>query len=249
MAGYCFLRRLMLQSFWICYGFTSMEGGETSGRNYNGMRMQKVPTLIHMRDNRQRRRLLLSRLMLLLFVFTIPSFSLTQERYPTSESADSSTSQPADTTSTASQNHGSSDDDVLPRPYALKLWRSLNGHLHNKLIHVPIGFGLSAFFLSLLSLRWREYEPGVRWLVVLAALGSVAAYLTGSQQAVSLEGGSKDWVISLHRTLGILTMTSLCVWAIVLWLPRIKRWSIFAAILSCGLLLVTGFFGGILAHG
>ncbi len=205
--------------------------------------------MIQARHGQQSRQFVLPLLILFSLFFTLPSVSFGQGRRADVNGSDSTISGSVDSSSATSQIRGNSDEDSLPRPYTLKLWHSLTGHLHNKLIHVPIGFGLSAFLLSLLSLRWREYEPGIRWLVVLAALGSIAAFLTGTHQAISLEGGSKDWVIELHRTLGILTMTSLCAWAIVLWLPRIKRWSIVAAILSCALLLVTGFFGGILAHG
>ncbi len=151
-----------------------------------------------------------------------------------------------DTSRTAS---GTQPAEIRQREYVLRVWHSATGHLHNKLIHIPIGFGLSAFLLSLLALRWKEYAPAIRWLVLVAALGSIAAFLTGTQQAVALEGSSKDWVVSLHRTLGISTMISLCVWAVFQWVTPLRRWSIILGVLASLLIFVTGFFGGILAHG
>ncbi len=200
-------------------------------------------------DRQQQRNSLLPVLFAFALLFAASRVAVAQDRRDTSGRPDSAIAQPTTSSPTTTEREVTPAENLLPRPYVLKLWHSLTGHLHNKIIHVPIGFGLSAFFLSLLSLRWREYEAGIRWLVPLAALGAIAAFVTGTQQAMALEGGSKDWVIALHRTLGILTLTSLCAWALVLWLPRIKRWSFLAAVVSCGLLLVTGFFGGILAHG
>ena len=136
-----------------------------------------------------------------------------------------------------------------PPDYVLKPWRSLRGHLHNKIIHVPIGFALSAFFLSLLALRWNEIEPAIRWLVLVAALGAFFAYLTGTSQAEALEGSSKDWVIEVHERLGISTALLLWVWAVSFWVRPLKRWSLVFGVLVVILITVTGFFGGVLAHG
>ena len=135
------------------------------------------------------------------------------------------------------------------REYVLKPWRSLRAHLHNKIIHIPIGFALSGFFLSLIALRWREVEPAVRWLVLVAAIGSLCAYLTGSNQAALLEGGSKDWVIQLHQKLGIATALVLWVWTVTCWVRRLNRWSFLIGGIAVTLLTFTGFFGGVIAHG
>lgn len=135
------------------------------------------------------------------------------------------------------------------RRYVLRPLYSLEGHLHNKLIHLPIGFGLAAMFLSVLSLRWPEYQPGVRWLVLVAAIGAVAAIMTGLNQAVALEGGSKDWVIDIHRTLGITTACFLWIWSASFWIRPLRRWSVYVGLLTTLLIVVTGFFGGVIAHG
>ena len=141
-------------------------------------------------------------------------------------------------------------EDLQPRhEFALKFWHSLTGHLHNKAVHIPIGFGLAAFFLSTLALRWHEYQPGVRWLVLVAAMGATAAFITGTAQAMNLEGGSKDWVIDIHRALGITTMSVLWLWAATFWIRPLRRWSWFAGLVAASLITITGFYGGVLAHG
>ncbi|MGA9119116.1 MAG: hypothetical protein WB699_07085 [Bacteroidota bacterium] len=145
---------------------------------------------------------------------------------------------------------GDSQSEVQQqRSYVLRPMYSLEGHLHNKIIHVPIGFGLAAIFLSILGLRWQEYQPGVRWLVLIAAIGAIAAFITGSNQAVALEGGSKDWVINIHRILGITTACFLWLWAASFWIRPLRRWSLFVGLLTTLLILGTGFFGGVIAHG
>jgi uncharacterized membrane protein len=141
------------------------------------------------------------------------------------------------------------DEGASEPAYVLKPWRALFGHLHNKVIHVPIGFAMSAFLLSLLALRWSELQPAIRWLVLVAALGSLVAYLTGTHQATFLEGGSKDWVIDIHEDFGIASACTLWVWAASFWVRPLKKWSILFAVLAMFLIIVTGFFGGVLAHG
>ena len=87
---------------------------------------------------------------------------------------------------------GSAKSETAPQhetAYTLKFWRSLRGHLHNKIVHVPIGFVLSAFFLSLLAFRRPELNSAIRWLVLAAAFGSLLAYLTGTGQAEFFDGG------------------------------------------------------------
>lgn len=152
-----------------------------------------------------------------------------------------------DTSSTESIESG--DEETDQPAYVLKPWRALRGHLHNKIIHVPIGFAMSAFLLLLLALRRAEFQPAIRWLVLVAALGALAAYITGTSQAAVLEGGSRDWVIELHERLGIATAILLCAWAGSLWIRPLRKWAFLAGVVVMGLLVVTGFFGGVLAHG
>jgi len=143
----------------------------------------------------------------------------------------------------------SSDEDEGPNDYVVKPWRSLRTHLHNKIIHVPIGFALSAFLLSLVSRFRPDVLPAVKWLVLVAALGAIAAYLTGTSQAEAFEGSSKEWVVETHQRLGIATACSLWIWAGLSWIPRFRNPAFAAGILALILIAITGFFGGIIAHG
>jgi hypothetical protein len=83
----------------------------------------------------------------------------------------------------------------------------------------------------------------------MAAIGSLCAYLTGTQQAALLEGGSKDWIIELHQKLGIATALLLWLWTVTCWVERFKRWSLIMGGIAVALLTFTGFFGGVIAHG
>lgn len=171
---------------------------------------------------------------------------------PGQNEADQSHSKPAQTASSdtnAAHQIAEGDEAGNPPPYVLRPWRALRGHLHNKIVHVPIGFGMSAFLLCLLGLRRPEMQPAIRWLVLLAALGAVGAYFTGTSQAGALAGGSKDWVVDLHEKLGIATATVLWMWAASFWFRPLKRWTFIAGAVAMSLIVVTGFFGGILAHG
>ncbi len=224
------------------------KGNEAAGKNYND-RLASMAHTAHcgkpMRGPFSSRGGVVFPSIIIGLIFTLaPSHAIAVAGETNAPGVQSDTAHA--TAPAATQNQ---EEQYAPRQYVLRVWHSLTGHLHNKLVHVPIGFGLSAFVLSLVSLRWKEVEPGIRWLVILAALGSIAAFVTGTRQAVSLEGGSKDWVINLHRVLGIMTMATLCTWSAFLWFPRVRRWSIVIGALSTALILITGFFGGILAHG
>jgi uncharacterized membrane protein len=142
-----------------------------------------------------------------------------------------------------------SDDADSHHVYELRPWHSLRAHLHNKLVHAPIGFALSAFLLSLLALRRPEVLPAIRWLVLVAAIGSVAAYVTGTMQAVGYDGSAKEWVVDLHERLGIGTAVTLSFWAVSFWVQPLKKWVLLIGVVAIILVFVTGFFGGIIAHG
>lgn len=160
------------------------------------------------------------------------------------------TVQAAPNTDTLAQTKDSGSDEAEGTgDYVVKPWRSLRTHLHNKIIHVPIGFALSAFLVSILSRFRPEVLVAVRWLVLIAALGAVAAYLTGTNQAEAFEGSSKEWVVETHQRLGIATACSLWIWAGLSWIPRFRSLAFVAGILVLALIGMTGFFGGIIAHG
>ncbi len=133
--------------------------------------------------------------------------------------------------------------------YVLRPWRALRSHQHNRLIHIPIGFGLSAFLLSVLALKKPELRPAISLLVLVAAVGSLAAFVSGTSQATAYDGSSKEWVVDLHRMFGIGSCVALWIWWIVLKTRSSARWTVLAGLAAVLLLTVAGFFGGIIAHG
>ena len=133
--------------------------------------------------------------------------------------------------------------------YQLNIAEALTEHLHNKMIHVPIGLALVAFLLRLLSLKLPEHQAGVRWLVLLAAIGGVAAYFAGVAQADIFEGVYKGWVVALHRKLGVATIFLLWLWTLFEFLRPLKKYAVVVGVIVVLLIHVTGFYGGILAHG
>ena len=87
-------------------------------------------------------------------------------------------------------------------PYEGDVKEALTEHLHNKIVHLPIGFALASFALSILGLRWKELQDHARWLIVVAGLASILAYISGVSQANAFAEGPKRWVVELHETLG-----------------------------------------------
>jgi uncharacterized membrane protein len=147
---------------------------------------------------------------------------------------------------------GSAKSETVPQhetAYTLKFWRSLKGHLHNKIVHVPIGFVLSAFFLSLLAFRRPELNSAIRWLVLTAAFGSLLAYLTGTGQEEFFEGGGKEWLVNMHERFAITTAAVLWGWAAAFWVQILSRYRFFFGTAAMLLVIITAFLGGVIAHG
>jgi len=122
-------------------------------------------------------------------------------------------------------------------------------HPHNKLVHFPLALAVAAALLLVLGRRRRELELAGRWLVWLAALGGAAAYFTGRLQEDAFDGEPKEWLVGTHGRWGTATAIVLAVWALLtLWKPARKHAWLWG-LLALALVLVTGFYGGIVAHG
>jgi uncharacterized membrane protein len=97
----------------------------------------------------------------------------------------------------------------------LSEWSALP-NLHPALVHFPIALAVVALIidgLSLLLRRRKEWGSVTALFYVLAALGSVGAYLSGREAAGSvgqLSAGAEA-ALAEHADLGLLTMIALCV--------------------------------------
>jgi uncharacterized membrane protein len=129
-------------------------------------------------------------------------------------------------------------------------WRNaLTGHLHNKIVHFPLAFGLAAGLILLAAPRWPTYEPTARVLLVVGALAAVAAYFTGEAQHEAFEDGMLEGMMRLHEKAGIATGVLLVLGVVVTSLDAARRWRWLYAILLLVVLSATGFLGGLLSHG
>lgn len=125
----------------------------------------------------------------------------------------------------------------------------LTEHIHNKVIHFPIAFSIAAFILTLVGFKEHKYEKGIKWLVVLAGIMGIIAVLSGSAQEESFEGTAKNWVVEVHQTFGIITLITIWLWVVFLYVQKLKKYAwIIGAILTL-LVIITGAYGGMLAHG
>jgi uncharacterized membrane protein len=140
--------------------------------------------------------------------------------------------------------------DTTAAPFVMPPVReALLEHMHNKLVHFPFALGLAAAMLLVLGRRRPELDLAGRWLVRLAAAGGIAAYFTGRIQEEAFDGEPKEWLVHLHENWGLTTAIVLVVWALLtLWKPAQKHAWLLGLVVAA-LVLITAFYGGIVAHG
>ena len=122
-------------------------------------------------------------------------------------------------------------------------------HPHNRLVHFPVALAVAAALLLAVGRRRPEFDAAGRWLAGFAALGGIAAYFTGRIQERVFEGEPKEWLVHLHGRWGLAAAIALVAWALLtLWRPaRAHAWLV--GIVVAALVLITSFYGGIVAHG
>jgi uncharacterized membrane protein len=125
----------------------------------------------------------------------------------------------------------------------------LFNHPHNKIVHFPLAFGIAGAIFVFVSLKKPEMMTAVRILWLLAALASVGAYFSGESQEEPFEKGALHEVVEQHEKLGIATGISLGIGFIISMIRRLRSLAVFWAIVVFALILVTGYYGGVLAHG
>ncbi len=121
-------------------------------------------------------------------------------------------------------------------------------HLHNKLVHFPISLAVLAFIFTIISRKKKEYEPAILVILIVAAIFTVPTIFTGLIQADSFTNNAKEWLVDLHEKLGYGSALSLFTWLIFLLLEPLKKYAWIVGLLCVILILITGFYGGIVAH-
>ena len=141
-----------------------------------------------------------------------------------------------------------SETPVPVRPVPLPFSGPIQEHAHNKLVHLPIGLGLAGVLFAFIALKKPEMLTAVRILWLLAALSGLGAYFTGEAQEEPFEEGALHEVVELHEKLGIGTAISLGIGFLLSLSRRLKGFTAIWAIVVLGMIMVTGYYGGLLAH-
>jgi uncharacterized membrane protein len=131
----------------------------------------------------------------------------------------------------------------------INVWLSLSTHLHNKAVHIPIGLTIVAFALSFVSFWDPALESPARWCILGAFFAAVVAIAAALGQVGVYEGGGREWIVVVHRSGGYATAASLGIWAFLAWIRPLRRWALALGFVTVILIALTGFFGGVIAHG
>ena len=126
---------------------------------------------------------------------------------------------------------------------------AMRRHLHNKLVHFPIVLAPMALLALLISRRRSDLARLSLTLAWLAALSAGMALWAGLAQAPDFEGEPKEWLVQLHRVVGIATTVALTLAALLGHRTRARRFAWIIALLAVLLVGAAGFLGGLVSHG
>jgi len=127
-------------------------------------------------------------------------------------------------------------------------------HLHAMIVHFPVALVLVAFVSELIGLIFKKqfYLQVSFYIIVLAGLGAVAAYLTGDAAGDGMDGGSLQRALEAHEESAAftlwLTMAAAGVKIVLYYIKNEMRWlKILAFTLlfaATGSVARTGYLGG-----
>jgi uncharacterized membrane protein len=138
--------------------------------------------------------------------------------------------------------------EELPALQVIPWQSALTSHLHNKIVHFPLAFGLAAAVLFIVGPRWPAYQPAARLLLIVAAAAAVAAYFSGRAQESVFDDSPFHSVVELHETLGITSALTLFAGVALSFQERARRYMPLYGVLLVLVLAATGFLGGVLSH-
>ncbi|BAX81671.1 DUF2231 domain-containing protein [Labilibaculum antarcticum] len=81
-------------------------------------------------------------------------------------------------------------------------------HLHAMIVHFPVALVLVAFFTEVLGLILKKkfYQQATFYILFLAALGAIVAYLTGDAAGDGMDGGSLGLAMEAHAEAASFTL-------------------------------------------
>ena len=81
-------------------------------------------------------------------------------------------------------------------------------HLHAMIVHFPVALVLVAFFTEVLGLILKKkfYQQATFYILILAALGAIVAYLTGDAAGDGMDGGSLHRAMESHEQAATFTL-------------------------------------------
>jgi len=131
-------------------------------------------------------------------------------------------------------------------------------HLHAMAIHFPIALLCIGFLSAVISLFFRKdfFSQAAFYLLVLGALGSIAAYLSGNAAGEGIEEGALGKAVELHEqaaTISLwLTILTAAFYLFLFIRKNTKTWAKFLGILLFAGTVVsiarTGYLGGQLVY-
>jgi len=134
------------------------------------------------------------------------------------------------------------------QPFILNYFEEAFEHFHNKLVHFPFALSFLAFLFTMFSFKWKQFDFSIKYIVLIAALMSLPTVITGLFQSNNFIGEPKEWVVGIHKILGISSMLVLWIWTIFLSVKPLQKFAWAISVISVILTTITGFYGGVISH-
>lgn len=134
------------------------------------------------------------------------------------------------------------------KEFEIELSQAFFEHLHNKIIHFPIAFLIGAFIISIIDIKKKQYGLIINLFLAMGLFAAIAAFITGSNQMTPFVGTNKEWIVNLHRGLGITTIFMNLLWLLFFNIKALKKFSIAVGLITVLIISIVGFYGGVIAH-